>query len=144
MCQGSQLDARGSAVDRGEAPPAQRKPVDRVAALLRPACGQERLALRKALSERLKSGDVVVVDSLNLTSPKTKEFAGLLRTLGLDGNTNLFVVGSADQNAFLASRNVPGVELKTGALVNTYDLLKYDKLVFTKAGFEAVEARLVK
>jgi large subunit ribosomal protein L4 len=102
------------------------------------------LALRKALSERLKSGDVIVVDALNLATPKTKEFATLLRNLGLDGNTNLFVVGSADQNAFLASRNVPGVELKSGSLVNTYDVLKYDKLVFTKAGFEAVEARLVK
>ena len=102
------------------------------------------LALRKALSERLKSGDVVVLDTLNLAAPKTKEFAGVLRSLGLDGNTNLVVVGAADRNAFLAARNVAGVELKTGALVNTYDLLKYDKLVFTKAGFEAVEARLAK
>ena len=102
------------------------------------------LALRKALSERLKSGDVVVVDSLNMTSAKTKEFAGVLRNLGLDGNTNLVVVGAADQKALLAARNIAGVELKTGALVNTYDLLKYDKLVFTKAGFEAVEARIAK
>jgi large subunit ribosomal protein L4 len=102
------------------------------------------LALRKALSERLKSGDVVVVDSFNLTSAKTKEFAGVLRNLGLDGNTNLVVVGAADQKALLAARNIAGVELKTGALVNTYDLLKYDKLVFTKAGFEAVEARIAK
>ena len=102
------------------------------------------LALRKALSERLKSGDVVVVDSFNMTSAKTKEFAGVLRNLGLDGNTNLVVVGAADQKARLAARNIAGVELKTGALVNTYDLLKYDKLVFTKAGFEAVEARIAK
>ena len=68
----------------------------------------------------------------------------MLQTLGLDGNTNLVVVGVADKNAFLASRNLPGVELKNGLLVNTYDLLKYDKLVFTKAGFEVVEARLSK
>ncbi len=102
------------------------------------------LALRKALSERLKSGDVIVLDSLGITTPKTKQFSGLLQTLGLDGNTNLVVVGVADKNAFLASRNLPGVELKNGLLVNTYDLLKYDKLVFTKAGFEVVEARLSK
>jgi large subunit ribosomal protein L4 len=102
------------------------------------------LALRKALSERLKAGDVIVVDDIKLAAAKTKEFVGLLRTLGLDGNTNLFILGVADQTAFLASRNVTGVELKTAALVNTYDVLKYDKLVFTKAGFEAVEARLAK
>jgi large subunit ribosomal protein L4 len=53
-------------------------------------------------------------------------------------------VGAADKSAYLASRNVTGVELKTADLVNTYDLLKYDKLVFTKAGFEAVEARIAK
>ncbi|MSU31413.1 MAG: 50S ribosomal protein L4 [Pedosphaera sp.] len=102
------------------------------------------LALRKALSERLKSGDVIVLDSLGITTPKTKQFSGLLQTLGLNGNTNLVVVGVADKNAFLAGRNLPGVELKNGLLVNTYDLLKYDKLVFTKAGFEVVEARLSK
>jgi large subunit ribosomal protein L4 len=102
------------------------------------------LALRKALSERLKSGDVVLIDDLKLTAAKTKDFVAVLQALGLDGNTNLVVVGAADKSAYLASRNVSGVELKTADLVNTYDLLKYDKLVFTKAGFEAVEARIAK
>ena len=54
------------------------------------------------------------------------------------------VLGAADKTAYLASRNVAGVQLKTADLVNTYDLLKFDKLVFTKAGFEAVEARIAK
>ena len=102
------------------------------------------LALRKALSERLKSGDVVLIDDLKLTAAKTKDFVAVLQALGLDGNTNLVVVGAADKAAYLASRNVSGVELKTADLVNTYDLLKYDKLVFTKSGFEAVEARIAK
>lgn len=102
------------------------------------------LALRKALSERLKSGDVVLVDDLKLSTAKTKDFVAVLQALGLDGNTNLVVVGAAHKSAYLASRNVSGVELKTADLVNTYDLLKYDKLVFTKSGFEAVEARIAK
>ena len=102
------------------------------------------LALRKALSERLKSGDVVLIDDLKLTAAKTKDFVAVLQALGLDGNSNLVVVGAADKSVYLASRNVSGVELKTADLVNTYDLLKYDKLVFTKAGFEAVEARIAK
>ena len=49
------------------------------------------LALRKALSERLKAGDVILVDDVTLVTPKTKEFAGVLKTLGLEG-TLLFVV----------------------------------------------------
>jgi len=102
------------------------------------------LALRKALSERLKSGDVVLIDDLQIANGKTKDFVSVLQALGLDGNTNLVVLGSANKSAYLASRNVTGVELKTACLVNTYDLLKYDKLVFTKSGFEAVEARIAK
>lgn len=101
------------------------------------------LALRKALSERLKAGDVVVLDELKLTSAKTKDFVAVLGSLGLDG-TNLVVIAAADPQLQRASRNVVGVDLTTGALINTYDVLRYDKLVFTRAAFEQVEARLNK
>jgi large subunit ribosomal protein L4 len=100
------------------------------------------LALRKALSERLKMGDVVVVDDLPVSAPKTKEFVGIIRNLGVDQGTSLFVIGVPNANAVAASRNLRNVELTTGLLINTYDVLKYDKLVFTKAGFEQVEQRL--
>lgn len=100
------------------------------------------LALRKALSERIKSGDVILVDDVNLVTPKTKEFAGVLKKLGLEG-TSLFVVSGLEKNFDLASRNVPTVGVATGKNVNTYDLLRYDKLVFTKDAFAQVEARLV-
>src|SRR5580704_5071425 len=66
------------------------------------------LALRKALSERLKAGDVLVVDELKLSSPKTKEFIGVLAALELTGTT-LVVSHGVDKNLLLASRNVPGV-----------------------------------
>ena len=104
----------------------------------------KKLALRRALSERLKAGDVLVVDDLKLSSPKTKDFVALLRQLDLSDKTSLFLVGEANLNAALASRTIQGVALSTGASVITYDLLKYDKLVFTKTGFEQIEARLAK
>jgi len=50
------------------------------------------LALRKALSERLKSGDVVLISDLKLAAAKTKDFVSVLQALGLDGNTNLVVL----------------------------------------------------
>lgn len=99
------------------------------------------LALRKALSERLRAGDVLVVDDLKLTSPKTREFTGLLSALELKG-TALFVAQEADTNLTLASRNVPNVALTTSDSLNTYDVLRPDKLVFTRGAFEKVEARL--
>ncbi|MBI2929754.1 MAG: 50S ribosomal protein L4 [Verrucomicrobia bacterium] len=99
------------------------------------------LALRKALSERLKAGDVLVLDELKLSSPKTKEFVALLRTLQLDGTT-LVVAAGSDANLLLASRNVPDVEVTTGDVLNTYQVLRYDKLVFTRPAFDKVEQRL--
>jgi large subunit ribosomal protein L4 len=101
------------------------------------------LALRKALSERLKAGDVVVVDDLKLESPKTKTFVGVLSALELNGSA-LFVAQDADKNLALASRNLPNVALTTSDRLNTFDVLRPDKLVFTRGAFEKVEARLAK
>jgi large subunit ribosomal protein L4 len=101
------------------------------------------LALRKALSERLKAGDVVLLDDLKLSSPKTKEFVKLINALELKGTT-LLVSNGDDKNLALASRNVENVAITTSDSLNTYDVLRPDKLVFTKSAFEKVEARLTK
>ena len=103
----------------------------------------KQLALRKALSERLRAGDVVLVDDLKLGSPKTKEFVGVLSALELKGSA-LIVAQPTDKNLTLASRNVPDVALTTSDLLNTYDVLRPDKLVFTRNAFEQLEARLGK
>jgi large subunit ribosomal protein L4 len=103
----------------------------------------KQLALRKALSERLKAGDVVVVNDFKLGSAKTKDFAGVLAALELKG-TALIVGHDADKNLTLAARNIPNVALATSDSLNTYDVLRPDKLVFTKGAFEKVEARLSK
>ena len=99
------------------------------------------LALRKALSERLKAGDVVVVDDLKLASAKTKQFIGLITALELKGTT-LVVSNGDDKNLTLASRNIPTVALATSDSLNTYDVLRPDKLLFTRSAFEKVSDRL--
>ena len=99
--------------------------------------------MRKALTERLNAGDVIVVDELKLESPKTKDFISILSALELKGST-LFVAQNTDKNLSLASRNVPNVTLATSDSLNTYDVLRPNKLVFTKGAFEQVEARLTK
>jgi len=101
----------------------------------------KQLALRKSLSERLKSGDVVVVDDFKLDSPKTKELVGALKALQVEGTT-LIVASGQDRNLSLASRNVPEVELATGDSLNTYQVLRFGKLLFTRSAFEKVEQRL--
>ena len=103
--------------------------------------GTKKLALRKALSERLKAGDVVVLTELKLASHKTKEFLNVLAALQLEG-TALFINDAVDKNLTLASRNVGQVELATSDSLNTYQVLKSDKLVFTRSAFEKVGQRL--
>src|SRR5271154_3603644 len=101
----------------------------------------KQLSLRKALSERLKAGDVVVVDDFKLESPKTKDFVGAISKLDLKGTTLIISTG-VDKNLTLASRNIEKVTLTTSDSLNTYDVLRPDKLLFTKSAFEKVEARL--
>src|SRR5437667_5459047 len=101
----------------------------------------KQLALRKALSERLKAGDVVVVDDLKLGSPKTKDFVGVLNALQMEGTT-LVVASTQDRNLSLASRNIPEVELATSDSLNTYQVLRFGKVLFTRSAFEKVEQRL--
>ena len=102
----------------------------------------KRLALRKALSERLKAGDVFILSELKLNSHKTKEFLGLMSALQLEG-TALIVSSAPDRNLMLASRNVQDVEVTTSDTVNTYQILRPAKLVFTRDAFEKVEQRLL-
>jgi large subunit ribosomal protein L4 len=103
----------------------------------------KKLALRKALSERLKAGDVIVVDDLTLPNPKTRGFINVLNALEVKG-TALIVCAGADKNLTLASRNLQKVALTTSESLNTYDVLRPDKLVFTRSAFDKVEARLGK
>ena len=84
---------------------------------------------------------MVVVDDLKLGSPKTKEFVGVLSALELKG-TALIVAHAADKNLTLASRNVPNVALTTSDSLNTYDVLRPDKLVFTRERLRASRSPL--
>jgi large subunit ribosomal protein L4 len=100
------------------------------------------LALRKALTERLNAGEVLVIDDIKLDSPKTKAFAEALAKLELAGKTTLLVGTEIEKNLKLASRNLQDVEVTTSDAVNTYQVLRYDRLVFSRGAFEKLEQRL--
>jgi large subunit ribosomal protein L4 len=101
------------------------------------------LALQKAVSERLKTGDVVVVEDLKLAEPKTKSLLGVLKSLDLKRHI-LVVDANLEKNLVLASRNVQQVEVTTSDDLNTYQVLRSHKLLFTRGGFEKLEQRLQK
>ena len=101
----------------------------------------KQLALRKALTERLNAGDVLVVDEIKLENPRTKGFIEVLSKLDVSGST-VVVSAGVDKNLTLASRNVPNVELTTADLLNTYQVLRPNKLLFTRGAFEKLQERL--
>src|SRR5437764_775301 len=89
-------------------------------------------ALRSALSERLREGNLVVLEAFTLDQPKTKDFVAALDKLGLEGKT--LIVDSLDNaNLILSARNVQGTKIVSSGGLNIYDLLYHDKLVLSRA-----------
>ncbi|MBA2732345.1 MAG: 50S ribosomal protein L4 [Acidobacteria bacterium] len=98
-------------------------------------------ALRSALSERLREGNVVVLDSFTLDGPKTKNFIQLLGTLGLEGKT--LIVDSLDNaNLMLSSRNVKRTKIVNSYNLNIYDLLYHEKLVLSRTAVDELAQML--
>ena len=100
------------------------------------------LAFRKALSERLLAGDVIVLDALTLTGHKTKSFVLALRKVTGGAGKTLVVTETVEQNLRLAARNVPDVQVEPADSVNAYELLRYDKIVATRGALEKLKMRI--
>jgi len=99
------------------------------------------LGLRHALSAKAKAGELVIVDSLAMAEAKTATLAKLSKERGW--KRVLIIDGSdVDANFALAARNIEGIDVLPTIGANVYDILKRDTLVITKAGVEALEARL--
>jgi large subunit ribosomal protein L4 len=98
------------------------------------------LALRHALSSKVKDGALVVVDALNVDSPKTSALKTRFEKIGL--TKALIIAGpEVDANLKLAARNIAHVDVLPNAGLNVYDVLRADKLVLTRSAVEAIEAR---
>ncbi len=98
------------------------------------------LALKHALSAKVKSEALVVIDTCEIKDAKTKELKARFSKLGL--GSALIIDGAQVQEAFAkAARNLPHVDVLPVAGINVYDILNHDKLVLTKAAVEALEAR---
>lgn len=100
-----------------------------------------RLAFKRAVTDRIAAGEVLVIDDLALEAPKTKQVAGMLKDLGAVRGA-LLVLEAKNDNAILAARNIPRVEVTTAQLVNTYQFLRYQRVVITKAGLEKLVERM--
>jgi large subunit ribosomal protein L4 len=98
-------------------------------------------ALRSALSERVREGNVFVVDGWSMDKPKTKDFAASLGKLGLNGKT-LIVDSLENDNLLLSARNLRRAKIVNSFGLNIYDLLYHDQLVLSRSAAEELEKLL--
>ncbi|TDQ34710.1 50S ribosomal protein L4 [Aureibacillus halotolerans] len=96
-----------------------------------------RLAIRSALSARVLDNDTIVLESLVMDSPKTKEMAAVLT--GLSAVNALIVTADVDDAVFLSARNLQGVSVCKASQLSVLDVLHHHKIVFTKDAVAKVE-----
>ena len=104
---------------------------------------ERRLALRSALAYKDIEKAIVVVDSLNLETNKTKDMLNILSNLKLDNKKVLIVVDELNENLILATRNIASVMLLETSEINTLDVVSADVLVMTEAAAKTIGEVLV-
>ena len=101
------------------------------------------LAFARAFSDKLKAGEVIVVDEFKFEAPKTKLMAAFLKTLGVD-RTACIVQKDVDDTVVLVTSNLARIDYSTAAALDVYTVLANRKLVCDKAAFDALMARIAK
>ena len=97
----------------------------------------KRLAMKSALSSKVEGNELIVFDALNIEAPKTKEMVKVLKAV--DVNKALIVLADKDEVVERASANIEGVKTTLVGTLNVYEILKYEKLILTKASVEKIE-----
>ncbi len=100
------------------------------------------LARKSMLSAMQQEGHIIVVETLDLESHKTRLMASALDALGLGGKRIMVLVGTPSDRLWLAARNLPGVRIKSAAEVSTYDVWSSDYLLIDKQGVKNLNAAL--
>ena len=96
------------------------------------------LALKSALSYKVEENEIIILDELNVKTPKTKDMIKLLNDIKAPKKT-LIVVDELTDNLILATRNIPKVELLEASEINVLDIIGADGLVITKKAVEMIE-----
>ena len=98
---------------------------------------EARLALFSALTAKVNDDKLIVLDSLSMDEPKTKEFAKILENI--KASKALVITDEDSKNVLLSAKNIPDVKTEARNEINVYDILKYDSLVMTKDAVKALE-----
>lgn len=97
-----------------------------------------RLAIKSALSSKVNTQDIIVLDELSFEAPKTKEMVSVLSNLNVDKKA-LIVITDNNESVVRSASNIPGVQTASVNTLNVYDIVKYDKFIITKDAVQKVE-----
>ncbi len=101
---------------------------------------EKRLAFIEALAQRIQENGLIVIDELSFDAPKTKEAYELLKKLNV--SKALIVLENGMKNAYLSLRNIEGIEVKNVDTLNTYDLLRFRKIIAPRSVIEKINRRI--
>lgn len=98
-------------------------------------------ATRMAVASKIADDQIVVIDELSFDEPKTKEMAGVLKALGLNGVSTLVATESYDANVYKSARNIDRVAVLPVSDLNALSVLKPSRMLVTKACLDAIKER---
>lgn len=96
-----------------------------------------RVAITSALTSKVLDNNMIVLESLELAAPKTKEMVNVLNAF--EAKKTLIVTAESNENVYKSARNIQGVAVLPVNNINVYDLLKFEKLIITKEAVNKIE-----
>ena len=104
----------------------------------------KRLARKSAFSIKAKESNIIVLEDFNFETPNTKNFINVLKALELENKKSLFVLGDANKNVYLSSRNLKASNVVSSSELSTYAILNANNLVLLESSLEVIEENLSK
>ena len=102
------------------------------------------LARISALTYKAKDNAITVLEDFNFEAPKTKNFVDLIKNLNMSDKKTLLVLGDANKNVYLSSRNIQGAKVVKASDLNTYDILNAENLILAESSVKVIETILNK
>ena len=102
------------------------------------------LARKSALSYKAKDNSLTVIEDFNFDAPKTKQYASLLKSLGVNELKTLLVLPESNHNIIFSGRNIKNAKIILANQINTYDVVNADRLILVESSVEKIDNLLNK
>jgi len=104
----------------------------------------KKLARKSALSIKVKSKNLTVIEDFDFDIPKTKSILKVLEALGISAKKSLFVLDNSKKNVFLSARNIKNINVLSNDDLNTYNIMNAQHLIISEVALETIEKNLLK